>query len=72
MIDKNETQIAKTISYNLQIIDSSKFMTSLLSNRLNNLAQVIYKIKWKYGHKDKKCEICEMENKDDLIKYKCL
>ena len=42
-------------------------MKSSLSYLLNNLAKVIHEIKCKYGHEDKKCEICEMKYKDDLI-----
>ena len=32
-------------------------MASSLSNLVNNLSEGIYKIKCKYGHDDKKCEI---------------
>ena len=58
-------------------------MGSLLSNLVNNLSEGIHKIKWKYGHDDKKCETCEIKYKccncflectnfkDDLIEYKC-
>ena len=42
-------------------------MTSSLSYLINNLAKVIHEIKCKYGHEDKKCEICEMKYKDHLI-----
>ena len=59
-------------------------MATLLSNLANNLAERIHKIKFKYGHDDKKCETCgikyrvckcfvEYTNcKDNLIEYKCL
>ena len=59
-------------------------MTSSLSNLVDNLAEGIYKIKYKYGHENKKCELCEIKQKDcdchlekthikdDLIVYKCL
>ena len=54
------------------------------SNSVNNLSEGIHKIKCKYGHDDKKCEIfgikykycgCFLEYtnfKDDLVEYKCL
>ena len=59
-------------------------MANSLSNLVNNLSEGIHKIKYKYGHDDKKCEICGikykfcncfleyMNVKDDLIEYKCL
>ena len=59
-------------------------MVSSLSNPVNNLSEGIHRIKCKYGHANKKCEICgikckycdcfyEYTNfKDDLIEYKCL
>ena len=46
----------KNISYRLQVIDSARFMTSSLSNLLDNLSEGIHKIKCKYGHGDKKNE----------------
>ena len=48
----------KTISYILQFIDSTKFMASSLSNLAKNLSVGVHRIKCKYGHDDKKCEIC--------------
>ena len=59
-------------------------MPNLLSNFVNNLAEGIHKIKCKYGHDDKKCEICGIRYKkfecfleytkfkDNLIKWECL
>ena len=38
-IDKNGKEITKTISYKLQFIDSTRFMTSALSNLVDNLAE---------------------------------
>ena len=55
-IDKKGEEITKNISYILQIIDSARFMTSLLSNLANNLSEGLYRIKCKLGHDDKKCE----------------
>ena len=72
------------ISYRLQFIDSAKVMASSLLNLVNNLAEGVHKMKWKYGHDNKKntklgikykdCECChEYTNVNaDLIKYKCL
>ena len=36
----------------LQFIDSTRFMASSLLNLVNNLAEGIHKIKYKYGHGD--------------------
>ena len=49
---KNEKkkQIIRSISTRLQPIDSSRFMTSSLSNLVNNLAEEIQKYKCKYRH----------------------
>ena len=74
----------KNISYILQFIYSTRSMGSSLSNLINNISEGIRKIKCKYGHVDKKCEICRIKykccdcfleytnSKDDLIEYKCL
>ena len=68
----------------LQFIDSARYMASLLSNLVNTLSEGIHKIKCKYGHDDKKCEICRIKNKycdcfleytdfkEDLMEHKCL
>ena len=59
-------------------------MASSLSNLVNNLSKGIHRIKWEYGHVDKKCETCGIKYKycncfpeyanfkDDLIENKCL
>ena len=72
------------MSYILQFIENARFMTSSLSNFVNNVFEGIHKIKCKYGHNDKKCETCRIKYKywncfleytnfkDDLIGYKCL
>ena len=62
-IDKNGEEIANSVSYRLQFIDSLRFMTSLLSNLVNNLAEVICKIKWKYGHNKKNVKLVELNKK---------
>ena len=49
-IDKNEEEITKPISYELQFIDNAKFMVSSLSNLVDNLAEEIQKTKRKHGH----------------------
>ena len=56
-IDKNGEEVAKHISYILQLFDSPKIMTRSLSNLVNNLSEGIHKIKCKFGHDDKKCEL---------------
>ena len=73
-----------TISYILQFIDSARFMTSLLSNLVNNVSEGIHRIKCKYEHDVENCESCRIKYKycdcfleysifkDDLIEYKCL
>ena len=67
-------EITKNVSNRLQFNDSARFMASLLSVLVNNLAEGIHKIKRKYGHDNKKFETCGViQNfKDNLIKYKCL
>ena len=59
-------------------------MASSLSNIANNLSEGIHKIKYIYGHDDKKCETCGITYEicdcflqytnfqDYLIEYKCL
>ena len=58
-------------------------MPSSLPNLVNNLSEGIHRIKCKYRHDDKKCEICGIKYKfcdcfleytnfkNDLIEYKC-
>ena len=53
-IDKNGKEIAKTISYKVQFIDSARFMAISLSNLVLYLAKKIHKIKCKYEHNNKK------------------
>ena len=45
----------------LQFIDSARFMTSLLSNLINNLFEGINRVKCKYRENDKNCETCRTE-----------
>ena len=60
-IGKNGKGIAKSISCRLQFIESANFMASSLSNLVNNFAKGIHKIKRKYKHDDKKCEMCRIK-----------
>ena len=46
-ISKNGEEITKTISHKLKSIDSARFMARALSNLVNNLVDIIYKIKCK-------------------------
>ena len=83
-IDKNGEEITKNISYILQFIDSTRFMTSSLSYLVNSLSERIHIIKCKYGPDDKKYETCRIKYKycnrflectnfkDNLVEYKCL
>ena len=78
-----EKKLQKIYLY-ITVIDIARFMSSSLSNLLNNLSVGIERIKCKFGHGDKKCENCgikykycdfflEYSNfKDNSIKYKCL
>ena len=59
-------------------------MASSLSDLVNNFSERVHSIKCKFGHDDKKCEICEIKYnyfecfrecinfKNDLIEQKCL
>ena len=48
LIKNEKKKIIRSISTRLQPIDSSRFMTSSLSNLVNNLAEEIQKYKCKY------------------------
>ena len=62
-IIKNKEEVAKHISYILQVFDSARFMASSLSNLVNNISEGVHKIKCKYEHNDKKCETCRVKYK---------
>ena len=67
-IDRDDNEGITTVFYKIKFIDSARFMTSSLSNLVDNLAKWIHKIKYK----DCNC-FCEYEGvNDNLIKYKCL
>ena len=48
----------------ITFIDSAKFMESSISNFVNNITQGVHKIKYKYGHNDKKYETSGIKYKD--------
>ena len=62
-IGKKE-KITKATYYRLQFIDNARFMASSLSNHVNNLAEGIHTVKWKYRHDNKKCETCGFKYKN--------
>ena len=82
--DKNGKEITKHICYILQFIDGARFMTSSLSNLVNNLFERIHRNRRKFLPDDEKfetfgikCKCCDCllkykHFKDDLIEYKCL
>ena len=53
-IDKNGEEITKNECYILQFIDRAGFMTTTLSNLVNNLSEGFHRIKCKLRHGDKK------------------
>ena len=55
-IDKNGEEITTNISYILQLIDSTRFTASSLSNLINNFSEGVHRIKCKYVHNDTNCE----------------
>ena len=57
-----------TISYEINITDSARFMVSSLSNLVDNLADGTHKIKCT----DCDCFLEYESVKDNLIRYKCL
>ena len=57
-----------TISYEINITDSARFMVSSLSNFVDNLADGTHKIKCT----DCDCFLEYESVKDNLIRYKCL
>ena len=83
-IDKNGEKIRIKTSYILLFTDSARFMSSSLTNLVNNLCEEIHKIKCKFRHDDRKHERCKIKYKycncfleytnfkDNLIEYKCL
>ena len=56
-------KILQNIYYTYQFIDNARCIGSLLSNPVNNLSEVINKIKCKYGHNEKKLKLAESHTK---------
>ena len=67
-IDKDGNERVVTMSYKIKFIDSARFMTTSLSNLVDNLAEGIHKIKCNYCG----CFLEYESVKDDLIEYKYL
>ena len=57
-IGKNGEQITENISYIFQFIDNAKYLSSSLSDLVNNCSEGIQRIKCKYENDDKNCETC--------------
>ena len=47
-IDKDGNESVVTICYKIKFVDSTKFVTSLLSNRVDNITKGIHKMKYKH------------------------
>ena len=62
-LEKMEKKKYKNISYILQFLDSARYMTSSLSNLVNNISEGIHRTKYELGHDDKKYETCGIEYK---------
>ena len=56
----------------LQFIDSTRFMTSSLSNLVNNFAEGVHRIKCKFIHNDNKSGTCRIKYKycNCFLEYK--
>ena len=67
-IDKDGNKSVVTISYKIKIIDSTRFMASLLSNLVDNVAEGVNKIKCK----DCDCFLEHESVNDNSMKYKCI
>ena len=48
------------MSYILQFVYSARFMTSSLSNLVNNIFEGIHRTKFKYGHEDENVKLVEL------------
>ena len=60
-IDKNGEEITKNISFMLRLIDTVRFMASLLSNLVNNnLFERTHRIKCKFRHNEKNVKHAEL------------
>ena len=66
--DKDANEDIITISWKIKVIDSARFMASLLSNLVDNIAEGIHKSKWQ----DRDYFLDYESIKDNLIKYEHL
>ena len=71
---ENGGEIQQNISIALQLIDSARFMVSLLSNFVSYLSERFHRIKSKYVHDDKSCKTCTIKYTycDCCLECKCL
>ena len=60
---KTKKKLRKISFHIIQFTDSSRFMASSLSNLVDSISEGIYKIKYKPGNSDKKCETCRIKYK---------
>ena len=67
-IDKDGNESVVTISYEAKLIDSERFISTSLSNLVDNVTEGIHKIKCK----DCDCFLEYESVKDNSINYKCL
>ena len=84
LVKKQKKLQKKLLTYYNLLTASTRFMTTSLSSFMNNLSEVIHRIKCKYEHYHERCETCGIKYKycncfleyqkfkDDLIEYKCL
>ena len=52
------------MSYKVRYSGSARFITSLLSNHVNNFAEEIHKNKCKFGYGNEKCKTCGVKYKE--------
>ena len=62
-VNKSQEEVARNICSILQFIDSPRFMVSSLSIIINNLSEVIRRIKCKYRQVDEKMSNCRIRYK---------
>ena len=67
-IDKDGNEKVVTISYKIECIDRAKFMSTSLSNLVDNFTEGVYKTKYK----DCDCFLEYKSANDNSIKHKCL
>ena len=67
-IDKDGSKSVGITSYKIKLIDSARFMATSLPNLVDNLTELIHKIKYE----DCDCFLEYESVKDNLMKYKSL